>query len=67
MPCYFLVTVLSHYVCRCGFDADASLATLSMLTSIEVRLEEALAAVASIPQEQVRLPRMIELSFAVLP
>jgi hypothetical protein len=39
--------------CRCGFDADASLATLSMLTSIEVRLEEALAAVAAIPQEQV--------------
>ncbi|WIA44028.1 hypothetical protein OEZ86_010400 [Tetradesmus obliquus] len=38
---------------RCGFDADASLATLSMLTSIEVRLEEALAAVAGLPQEQV--------------
>jgi hypothetical protein len=54
-------------VCRCGFDADASLATLSMLTSIEVRLEEALAAVASIPQEQVRLLQMIGVCFAVLP
>jgi hypothetical protein len=34
-----------------------------MLTSIEVRLEEALAAVASIPQEQVRLLQMIGFSF----
>eukprot|EP00775_Hariotina_reticulata_P009162 gene9162-9328_t len=37
----------------CGFDADASLSTLSMLTSIEVRLEEALAAVGTLPAEVV--------------
>ncbi|WIA23525.1 hypothetical protein OEZ85_000262 [Tetradesmus obliquus] len=47
------LATLSMHLLECGFDADASLATLSMLTSIEVRLEEALAAVAGLPQEQV--------------
>jgi hypothetical protein len=38
---------------RCGFEPDISLSTLAMLTSIEVRLEECLTAVAALPPAQV--------------
>lgn len=53
--CFRLLTLRMSLgnVCRSGFDPDASLATLAMLTSIEVRLEEAITAVAALPQDQV--------------
>lgn len=45
--------LLLQLLCRCGFEPDASLTTLSMLTSIEVRLEECLTAVDALPAAQV--------------
>lgn len=38
---------------RCGFDADASISTLQMLTNIEIRLEEYLAAAEQLPTADV--------------
>ncbi|KIY99393.1 Coiled-coil domain-containing protein 37 [Monoraphidium neglectum] len=38
---------------RCGFDPDASLTMLQMLTSMEVRLQECLAQVEPMPAEWV--------------
>uniref|UniRef100_A0A7S0V0D1 DUF4200 domain-containing protein n=1 Tax=Polytomella parva TaxID=51329 RepID=A0A7S0V0D1_9CHLO len=42
------VKVAEVYV-RCGFDADASIGTLQMLTNIEMKLEEHLSAVDQLP------------------
>mmetsp|Transcript_2990 Transcript_2990/g.8133 ORF Transcript_2990/g.8133 Transcript_2990/m.8133 type:complete len:559 (-) Transcript_2990:375-2051(-) len=38
---------------RCGFDADASVSTLQMLTNIESKLEEYLVSVDQMPSEYV--------------
>lgn len=38
---------------KCGFDADASVSTLQMLTNIEMKLEEYLLAAAGIPEEYI--------------
>ncbi|GLC35665.1 hypothetical protein PLESTF_001662400 [Pleodorina starrii] len=38
---------------RCGFDADASISTLQMLTNIEMKLEEYLTVVEGMPAEYV--------------
>ncbi|KXZ43883.1 hypothetical protein GPECTOR_78g71 [Gonium pectorale] len=38
---------------RCGFDADASISTLQMLTNIEMKLEEYLTSVEAMPVEFV--------------
>lgn len=37
----------------CGFDADASVRMLTMLTNMETKLEEYLSALSSIPTEYV--------------
>ena len=38
---------------RCGFEADPSLGTLMMLANVEARLEEHLAAMEKMPQDEV--------------
>ncbi|KAG2486589.1 hypothetical protein HYH03_014759 [Edaphochlamys debaryana] len=38
---------------RCGFDADASIGTLQMLTNIEMKLEEYLASAEVMPEDYV--------------
>ncbi|GIL86387.1 hypothetical protein Vretimale_11669 [Volvox reticuliferus] len=38
---------------RCGFDADASISTLQMLTNIEMKLEEYLSMVEAMPADYV--------------
>lgn len=38
---------------RCGFDADASMSTLQMLSNLESRLEEQLTFIATLPPEHV--------------
>ncbi len=48
--CHVCHFVIRH---RCGFDADASVSTIQMLTNIEVRLEECLATVDQLPRESV--------------
>lgn len=38
---------------RCGFDADASVGTLTMLTNMETKLEEYLCVIDTMPMEYV--------------
>jgi len=51
--------VLSHKVTevyvRCGFEADASVSSLQMLTNIEAKLEEYLAAIDLMPEDFVEV------------
>jgi len=48
-----LTTKVADVYVRCGFDADASIGTLQMLTNIESKLEEYLVVVDALPGEYV--------------
>lgn len=48
-----LSTRVADVYVKCGFDADASVSTLQMLTNIEMKLEEYLIAATGIPEEYI--------------
>ena len=48
-----LSTKVADVYNRCGFDSDASMSTLQMLTNIETKLEEYLAVISGMPGDFV--------------
>ena len=50
-----LATKVTEVYVRCGFEADASVSSLQMLTNIEAKLEEYLAAIDQMPEDFVEV------------
>ena len=50
-----LAAKVTEVYVRCGFEADASVSSLQMLTNIEAKLEEYLAAIDQMPEDFVEV------------